>query len=288
MHHETLVHKIVAGNGLGCFHANLDPFNDVTAPWEPFMNFTELLVLKDCVPRVVSQTSCNLNSDRPYGHTVTASRCFTASSTPSELLVPRTLFYWGHPVAQTVEALRYKPEDRGFNSWWNDILPAALWPCGRLSCYQRWVPGIFRCAREAGLRWPVRTAGNLTTLCADCLQIWEPQPPGNLRACTGIYLYSILPGFSQTSRVTKFWNQTDILYGYNSQNAGTMGYEVYILRIHDHTNKSTSLLRYYRNISQTLLEAAPIRFVPLRFAKPGFLHSIQGFKHHSGWVSVAQ
>jgi len=29
----------------------------------------------------------------------------------------------------------------------------------------------------------------LTTLppsCADCLEIWEPQPPGNLRACPGL------------------------------------------------------------------------------------------------------
>jgi hypothetical protein len=29
----------------------------------------------------------------------------------------------------------------------------------------------------------------LTTLppsCADCLKIWEPQPPGNLRACQGL------------------------------------------------------------------------------------------------------
>jgi hypothetical protein len=32
----------------------------------------------------------------------------------------------------------------------------------------------------------------LTTLppsCADCLEVWEPQPPGTLRACTGIALY---------------------------------------------------------------------------------------------------
>jgi len=31
----------------------------------------------------------------------------------------------------------------------------------------------------------------LTTLplsCADCLQIWQPQPPGTLRACNGIAL----------------------------------------------------------------------------------------------------
>ena len=31
----------------------------------------------------------------------------------------------------------------------------------------------------------------LTTLppsCADCLEIWEPQPPGNLRACPGLHV----------------------------------------------------------------------------------------------------
>ena len=27
---------------------------------------------------------------------------------------------------------------------------------------------------------------NLPTLCADCLEIWEPQPPGNLRVCPGL------------------------------------------------------------------------------------------------------
>jgi hypothetical protein len=39
----------------------------------------------------------------------------------------------GHAVEQLVEALRYKPESRGFNSHWcreffiDIILPAALW-----------------------------------------------------------------------------------------------------------------------------------------------------------------
>ena len=32
--------------------------------------------------------------------------------------------------------------------------------------------------RYVGLR-------NLSPSCADCLKIWEPQPPGNLIACSG-------------------------------------------------------------------------------------------------------
>jgi len=60
--------------------------------------------------------------------------------------------------------------------------PAALWFWGWLSLLQKWVPGIF----------PVGKGGRclgLTTLppsCADCLEIWEPQPSEALKACPGL------------------------------------------------------------------------------------------------------
>jgi len=62
------------------------------------------------------------------------------------------------------------------------ILPATLQPWGSLSLLQKRVPGIFPGGKGG------RCVG-LTTLppsCAYCLEIWEPQPPGNLRACPGL------------------------------------------------------------------------------------------------------
>jgi hypothetical protein len=38
--------------------------------------------------------------------------------------------------------------------------------------------------------WGVKAAVGLTTLphsCVDCLEIWEPQPSGTLRACPGLF-----------------------------------------------------------------------------------------------------
>ena len=75
------------------------------------------------------------------------------------------------------------------------ILPVALWPWGWLSLYQEmflvlicvmstrkcswysfvlWVPGIFPGGKGG---WCLRLT-NLLPSCADCLEIWEPQPRG--------------------------------------------------------------------------------------------------------------
>ena len=45
----------------------------------------------------------------------------------------------------------------------------------------------------------MRRADNLTT-CADCLEIWEPQPPGNLGACPGLEWDCFTFTFTSVSR----------------------------------------------------------------------------------------
>jgi hypothetical protein len=90
-------------------------------------------------------------------------------------------------VAQLVEALSYKPEGHGFDSrlchWDFSFTYSFRSHCGRgvdsasnRNEYQEYFLGGKGCV-------------GLTTLppsCADCLEIWEPQPPGILMACPGL------------------------------------------------------------------------------------------------------
>jgi hypothetical protein len=97
----------------------------------------------------------------------------------------------GYCRAHLVEALLYKPEGGGFDSrWchWNFSFTFFRSHCGpgfdsasNRNEYQEYFLGGKGC-RCVGL-----TA--LPPSCADCLEIWEPQPPGTLRTCIGIALY---------------------------------------------------------------------------------------------------
>jgi len=63
------------------------------------------------------------------------------------------------------------------------ILPAAVWPPGVDSASKR------NEYQEYFLGGKGSQCIGLTTLppsCAECLEIWEPQPPGALRACPGL------------------------------------------------------------------------------------------------------
>ena len=62
------------------------------------------------------------------------------------------------------------------------ILPAAMWPQGWLNLQQKWVPGIFPGGK--GGRWVGLKTLPLSR--ADCLENWEPQPPGTIRTCPGL------------------------------------------------------------------------------------------------------
>ena len=89
-------------------------------------------------------------------------------------------------VVQSVEALRYEPESRGFD------FGIFLWhnPSGRTMALGSNQPLAEMSTRNVswgkGGRCEVLTT--LPPSSADCLEIWDPQPPGTLRACTGIAL----------------------------------------------------------------------------------------------------
>jgi hypothetical protein len=92
----------------------------------------------------------------------------------------------GHVLAQLGDALLYIPEGRGFDFRWCHydfsltILPAALRPWGLTQ------PLTEMRTRNISLGVKGGRCVGLTTLlpsCADCLEIWKPQPDGTRRAC---------------------------------------------------------------------------------------------------------
>jgi hypothetical protein len=94
------------------------------------------------------------------------------------------LMLWRHAVAQLIEALQ------AGRSW-------VLFPMVSLDCFIDIILSSGR-TMPLGSTQPLKEMSNrnaswlcvgLTTLppsCADCLEIWEPYPPGILRACLGL------------------------------------------------------------------------------------------------------
>ena len=97
-------------------------------------------------------------------------------------VVKKTIFNWNlneaHLIAQLVEATSRKVGGTFPDVVIDTILPAALWSSNRNECqeYFLWGKGG-RCVGLATLPHP----------CADCLEIWKPQPSGAIRACPGLY-----------------------------------------------------------------------------------------------------
>jgi hypothetical protein len=90
-----------------------------------------------------------------------------------------TKFEVYYAVAHLVEALRYKPEGREFDSW-----------C--CHCNFHWHNPMALSTKNISLGGGAEGGRclRLTTLppsCVDCIEIWEPQTPETLRACPGLY-----------------------------------------------------------------------------------------------------
>ena len=81
-------------------------------------------------------------------------------------------------VVQLVEALCYKPAGRGFDSRFRPHCGPGVGSVCKRNKHQEYLLG------RRGGRWLELTT--LSPSCADCVKIWDPQPPGVLRACPSL------------------------------------------------------------------------------------------------------
>jgi len=97
-------------------------------------------------------------------------------------IVKKIIFNWnlteGHSVAQLVGATSRKVAGSFPDGVTDIILLIALWSSNRNECQEYFLWG--KGGRSVGLT-------TLPPSCADCLEIWKPQPSGTIRVCPGPY-----------------------------------------------------------------------------------------------------
>ena len=130
---------------------------------------------------------------------------------------------WGHAVAQSVKALRYKPKGRGFGSRWCHWSFSLAHPSGLTmavgstrSLTETWVPGIFPRGKGGRCVW-LTTLPPYFNLVASTT--WNPQ--GLYAVCFTSYLYWILTDWisKDETRVARAWGRkkfyTKFLFGFS-------------------------------------------------------------------------